>query len=198
MKNLLRAALVGALFAPAIQADAQQLTRAQAGQVAVAQCYAHCTEVAYGDQIAALRFTLDALEGEWDALNVLLEGCVVVQNNAIAGDMCKAGCFDIEHAYGVRTGRIRSRFGRALNEYVRDVRTAGLWTAWNRYPEPGTDAFVQACARFWEIQTRKNTAAVKSWEKLSPMSDEEFKARRQEVIENERYPEPLPAWEDWD
>ena len=127
-----------------------------------------------------------------------LTACVVVQDNAIAGDMCKAGCADIEAAYGVRTSHIRARFGRVLNQYVRDVKTAGLWTAWNRYPEPGTDAFTRACSKYWEIQNRKSVAAAQSWEKLEPMSDAELEAKRQEVIENEHHPEPPPVWEGWD
>ena len=198
MKHLLRAALIGALLVSSGQTVAQQLTKAQAGRIAVAQCYTNCTALPYSQSREAARLALDVNAGEWSLENSAFVACQISQNDAIAGDMCRAGCVDIEAAYGYRSSHIRTRFHRWLNEFLRDVRTARLWTAWNRYPQPGTDAFIQACARYLQILQSKNAQVVQGMQDVKPLSEAELRAKREDVIANEYVPEPPPAWESLD
>ena len=198
MKYLLRAALVGALLIPAFQVAAQSLTKAQAGRVAVAQCYTKCVEAPYLQSRQGARLALDSNDGEWSLENTALVLCTLSQGDAIAGDMCLAGCRDIEAAYGYRSSHIRTRFHRWFNEFLRDVKTAGLWTAWNRYPRGGSRSFVNACARYIQILGSRSASVAEQMKDVKPLSEEELHAKREEVIANEHYPEPPPVWEGLD
>ena len=179
---------------------AAQLNRAQAGRVEVAKCYQTCTLGSGQDSAADLtRLILDALDGEWnisDAQLALL-GCGLFQSGAIGLEACRAGCTDIEAAYNVRESHVRSRFYRLFNEVVRPMKTSGLWTAWNRYPQSGTDAFARACARYLQITGQFNTRNAAAMLTVEPLSVEEISAKRQEVIESEHRPEPPPFYESW-
>ena len=191
--------VAGVLFLVAIgAAEAQQrsnLTRAQEGRVEIAKCYARCMS---GWQRAdAARLTLDALDGEWSTAAFQYTACLLAQADAQRAEACRSGCTDIETAYGVRSSYIRTRYHWALNAHLRDVRAAGLWTAWNRFPADGSDAFIRACARYIQAATTRNEAAVKKLEAVEPTSPSELKARRQEVIESEYRPE-LPPFDDFE
>lgn len=169
--NPSRILLAGLLLATTSVLEAQSLTRAQAGRVAVAQCYAHCLELSYNQTMQSARFVLDALAGEWTAQNVLSTTCTLVQTNAQMGDMCVAGCMDIEASYRVRLSHIRTRFHRILNESLRDLRTSGLWSAWNRYPEVGTAAFDRACVRYAQIVSARSAQTAQAMKETKPLDE---------------------------
>ena len=114
--------------------------------------------------------------------------------------MCRAGCLDIEAAYGWRSSHIRTRFSYLYNSFVRDVRTAGLWNQWNNFPEPGTDRFARACARYAQILQTRSSQIKKIVEQTEPWSPEVLHDKRLQVMEAEVVPEP-PRYDDpdfWD
>lgn len=186
------------LFAAALMAGsvhAQGLTRSEAGRVAVAQCYAQCLS---GEGAAELfRIYLDAFDGRWTQATVQYVNCLSLQTAAIGVDACRAGCLDIETAYKVKSSHIRTRYLRLMNETLRVARTSGLWSAWNRYPDPNSDAFVRACARLGDVVVQARAQASKL-EAIEPESPAALKARRQAVIANEYQPEPPFELEPWD
>ena len=188
------------LLAASWPLEAQNLSRAQAGRVAAAQCYQSCIAMDYGQSSSNYRITLDALDGEWTETNVLLLVCRSRQYDAQMFDACRASCIDIEKAYGYTGGWIRTRVLYLLNDFLREVKAAGLWNSWNRYPASGTAAFARACVRYHLILNTKQASAAAFYENAEPVSASELQSRRQEVIENEYRPEPPPFddIEDWE
>ncbi|MDD9981672.1 MAG: hypothetical protein OXU81_10000 [Gammaproteobacteria bacterium] len=195
--------VAGTLFLFAIgAAEAQQrsnLTRAQEGRAEVAKCYARC--LAAAEPMTQVRIALDALDGEWSTAVLRYVVCENDQVIAQRQDACSSGCRDIEVSYGVRSSYIRTRYYWHLNRALRDLRTSGLWNAWNRFPDPGTDAFIRACARYAQITTSSRATAARKLEEVEPVDLSELTARRQRVIESEYRPEPPPfddidLWED--
>ena len=182
--------LAGALLAGSLTVEAQGLTRAQAGRVAVAQCYARCTELAYNQIQLEARLVLDGEDGEWSSTNYALVRCRLAQIDAIAADACRAGCVDIETAYGVRSSHVRTRYHWLLNRFLRDMRTSGLWSQWNRFPEENTPQFGRACARYVQVINARNARVAQGMEGVEPSSEAVLQLRRQEVIENEYVPDP--------
>ena len=147
------------------------------------------------------RIALDALDGEWSTTVVQYVVCQLDQAIARRQDACRAGCIDIEASYGVRSSHIRTRYYWHLNKFLRDIRASGLWTAWNRFPEQGTDAFIRACARYTQITTSRRVAAAQKLNDMEPEDANILKTRLQEVIESEYRPDPPPIddlelWED--
>ncbi|MDD9979765.1 MAG: hypothetical protein OXU81_00125 [Gammaproteobacteria bacterium] len=174
-------------------AEAQQqsnLTRAQEGRVEIAKCYARC--ISGWERAQGTRIVLDAIDGEWSEAAIQYTSCLLAQTDAIRAEACRSGCQDIEAAYNYRSSHIRTRFHWALNAHLRKVRAAGLWTAWNRYPADGSDAFIRACARYVQALSNRAETAAKKLRAVEPMSPSEFEARRQKVIEEEYQPEPPP------
>lgn len=202
MKKHLTTLLLTAALAASTAAPAQQrsnLTRAQEGRVEVAKCYARCLEEA--EPATAIWIALDALDGAWSTATVGYVACLEAQDTAQRQDACRSGCVDIETSYGVRSSHIRTRYLWFFNAHIREVRVAGLWNAWNRFPDPGSDAFIRACARYVQATTSSRATAARKLEEVEPMNPSEFEARRQKVIESEYRPEPPPfddfgLWED--
>ena len=188
------ALVAGTLFLISLgTAEAQQrsnLTRTQEGRAEVAKCYARCLTSA--EPMTQTRIALDALDGEWSTATFRYVACLNDQAAAQRQDACSSGCRDIEVAYGVRSSYIRTRYYWHLNRSLRSVRAAGLWTAWNRFPNPGSDAFIRACARYTQAARSHVETAARKLAEVEPMNPSEFEARRQKVIENEYRPEPLP------
>ena len=182
----------------ATSAEAQPLARAEVGRVAVAQCYARCNEPYHNQLIQIGRLSLDSTKwpGDWDDANVIYTVCQIQQQRARLGDMCRAGCLDIEAAYGVRKGHIRARFHREFNEFLRNIRASGLWTQWNQYPRSGTPEFTQACARHHEIVTARSSEFARQLQDVEPMGDAAMRARLEEVMANEHHPEPPAPWDE--
>ena len=173
--------------------EAQQLTRSQAGRVAVAQCYARCTEMVYAQVPARARFVLDGLDGEWNLAEFLLAACVVVQSDVQALDMCRAGCLDIEAAYGWRSSHIRSRFSAAYNAAVRDARAAGLWNQWNDFPDVDSERFARGCARYFKTTSSRSKRFDQIREdEVGSLSQEILRERRQQIRESEIILDPPP------
>ena len=79
--------------------------------------------------------------------------CVNVQAGAQALDACRAGCADIEAAYGVRSSYIRTRFHYFANAAFWEARASGLWTACSRFPAIDSDAFLRASEPVNDIET---------------------------------------------
>ena len=198
MRHITALLLLGALALPV---SGQHLSRQQAGRVAVAQCYAQCTEMAYAQIPARARLTLDGLAGEWNYAEFLLAVCVVIQSDVQALDMCRAGCLDIEAAYEWRSSHIRSRFVAAYNATVRDARVAGLWNQWNDFPDTDSDRFARACARYFEAAaSRSKQFAQVREDEVDSLSQEDLKEKRQQVMESEVVPDPPPLYDPdfWD
>ena len=159
---LLAAALV------ATGAYAQNLTKAQEGRVAVANCYGSCgagpaTVFANGVALKYLDFQLGGIGvGEYaelenltaSAIATLTEAyenaaCLAIQESAREIDRCRARCVDLERAYDVTSAFARTRF---LEEYSNDKLrqdTNGLWVDYRNSPDPGTQAFDTACRSYF-------------------------------------------------
>ena len=187
--------LAGMLSLSAIGvAEAQQrsnLNRAQEGRVAVAQCYTRCLEMEYEQIFDEARLALDGLARRWNATTFSLVACSLAQTNAIASEMCRAGCTDIEIAYSVRSSHIRTRYHWFLNRQLREARASGLWSAWNRFPELGTNEFARACSRYLDSDKSLRSNFERTMESIEPESEAALKARL-EAVREEEYEPPLP------
>ena len=186
---------IGALLLVTSTLEAQQrsnLTRAQEGRAEVAKCYARCLTSA--EPMTEARIALDALDGEWSRATGQYVSCQLAQVSAQRQDACSAGCKDIEASYGVRSSYIRTRYYWHLNLLLRGVRASGLWTAWNRFPEQGSDAFIRACNRYIQAAANRRAVAARKLEAMEPLDLSDLAAKRQEVIANEYVPEPPPVW----
>ena len=179
------------IVSTASQAQQRNLTRAQEGRVEVAKCYARCLKSA--EPMTYVRIALDALDGKWSTSTFQYVACLNDQTVAQRQDACRSGCVDIEATYGVRSSYIRTRYLWHFNSHIREVRAAGLWNAWNRFPEPGSDAFIRACARYIQSQQTRSATAARKLESVEPENVSVLKARRQEVIADEYRPELPPA-----
>ena len=162
----------------------------------MAQCYTNCMS---GWQRAdTARLALDALDGEWSDVAVQYVGCLLAQIDAVRADACRSGCVDIEIAYGVRSSYIRTRFMWALNKHLRDGPHRPSMDGMEPLSTIRHRRFHQACARYIQILESKNAQVVQGMQDVKPLSEAELRVKREEVIANEHYPEPPPAWESWD
>lgn len=174
-----------------LPAAGQNLTRAQEGRVAVAKCYGSCLDG--GGQIAAARFVLDGLDGEWPYGDFLVAACVMLQAGAQSADACRATCLDIEAAYGYRSGHVRARFNRLYQDAIREVRASGLWKGWNNYPRAGTAAFDRACVRHFQAAASAASKMAETHAEEAPDFDPEaMQQRLREVLESEVHIDPPP------
>ena len=133
-----------AVAAPAWSAN---LSKAQEGRAEIAKCYRHCMESGAEYELKSidtvLRFSdVTGIPGTLEDL------CFAAQSTMIYTDACKAECYDIEQAYGVSRSAARTRFLRQYADLKSGLARAGLWVAWNKYPEYGTQAFTTACNRY--------------------------------------------------
>ena len=184
--------LTATMLSSIAEAQSRNLTRAQEGRVEVAKCYARCLEAV--EPMTYARIVLDALDDEWSTEAFQYVSCVTDQAAAQRQDACRAGCMDLEVSYGVRSSHIRTRYHWHLNRFLREVRTAGLWTAWNRFPEPGTDGFIRACARYVQSAVARAAAAAEKLRLVEPESTSTLEARRKQVVADEYRPDaPAPS-----
>ena len=155
----LATALVGLL---AFAANAQNLTKAEEGRVAIASCYANCmargermglaavarldrlTDLALSPQVGALSQSQQAALFEIEEENF----CLLAQEHVRNAEACHVGCVDLEVAYDVRSSHARNRFNQALQDDMAALRDAGLWTNYRNSPDPGTAAFSRACQAY--------------------------------------------------
>lgn len=144
--------------------EAQTLSRAEAGRVAVANCYATCMDRAQTTSLALYarvdRITDLVISDEYFELDdnsqaqvVRLEEdaiCALAQDHVRALDGCYNACTDIERAYGSPSALARGRF-RHLFIAERDaLRAVGLWgSSYTNAPTSGA-AFDAACGRYWD------------------------------------------------
>ena len=147
----------------AFQASAQNLTKAEEGRVAIANCYATC--MARGERLALaglarldrlVDLTLNpqflALDAEDRAALVVDEReliCLLAQEDVRNADACQTGCVDLEVAYDFRRSNARERFNQALRDAKADLSDSGLWVNYRNSPDPGTDAFSAACDEYF-------------------------------------------------
>ena len=159
--------LAGTLLATG--AHAQNLTKAQEGRVAVANCYGSCGAgpATVFEQEITLKY-LDVLLGTFGvgeyaelenqtastraALIEAYEGaaCVAVQESAREIDRCRARCVDLERAYGISSAYARTRFLEQYSNTKLRRDTNGLWVDYRNSPDPDTQAFDTACRRFFD------------------------------------------------
>ena len=158
MKRLTVAALVAAL---AVQATAQQLTRAQAGREAVGNCYSNCMRAAIENEanltrqsnhLVDTRYNIGLPPESAQRFEELL-WCVAANSHGTLIDTCNAGCMDLETVYGVRASNARQRFKTYLSAELAALREYGLWGSSYR----DTVDVESACLRIFE---RTATAAV--------------------------------------
>lgn len=159
--HLLATALLATVAAPAA---AQNVSRAEEGRAAAAQCYGTCVDRAQTTSLAlyqrADRLTDLVISDEYFELNDESQGnlvrleedaiCALAQDHVRALDACNAACTDVERAYGSPSSLARSRF-REIYYAERDaLRAVGLWgTSYRDLPAAGA-AFNAACGRYWE------------------------------------------------
>ena len=162
-RHLLAPALALAML-PAASIEAQTLSRAEAGRVAVANCYATCMDRAQTTSLALYarvdRITDLVISDEYFELDddsqaqvVRLEEdaiCALAQDHVRALDGCYNACTDVERAYGSPSALARGRF-RHLFIAERDaLRAVGLWgSSYADAPTSGA-AFDAACRRYWD------------------------------------------------
>lgn len=161
--RLLLAPALALATLPALPVDAQTLSRAEAGRVAVANCYATCMDRAQTTSLALYarvdRITDLLISDEYFELDddsqaqvVRLEEdaiCALAQDHVRALDGCYNACTDVERAYGSPSALARGRF-RHLFIAERDaLRAVGLWgSSYANAPTSGA-AFNAACDRYW-------------------------------------------------
>ena len=150
--------LFGGLFTASIAAE--ELSHQEQGRIAVSQCYAACTDGWYESWVEATD------KAEWavnvvasDGFRYLSRGDQVafvkaarnllcLETNVLVRrlDACRAGCIDIEVAYGeVPTSYIRNRFSRMYTKARDNARRLGLWDEY--YRDVNVEA---ACERAYE------------------------------------------------
>ena len=78
--------------------------------------------------------------------------CSAAQTNARILDGCRAGCQDIERAYGVRRSEARKRFLHLFDATLQPLIDSGLWVDYASSPTPDTPAFDTACGLYLHDQ----------------------------------------------
>lgn len=152
----------------ATNTHAQNLTRAQEGRVAVANCYGSCATgpatvfyqeislkyldvllgtVGIGEYAELENQTASTRAGLVDAYESA--ACVAVQESAREIDRCRARCVDLERAYDVSSAYARTRFLEQYSNTKLRRDTNGLWVDYRNSPDPDTQAFDTACRRFF-------------------------------------------------
>lgn len=152
-----------ALALTTLVASAETLTQAQAGRVAIAQCYATCADRATRTSLALYervdRLSDLLISDEYFALTdasqdavVKLEEtaiCALAQDHVRGMDACHVSCVDVELVYGESTSHARTRFLHTLNAERDALREVGLWHGHAHSPASGP-RFDSACDRYWQ------------------------------------------------
>ncbi len=161
MSRFLAVALAIALATPV---SAQELSRDQAGRVALGQCFNDCATEAGKIEVDLVDHWMDLYwdnwresdswtSAEWERFyDQWLElGCFYSQESTFSRFSCRQGCADIERAFGTSASSGRNVFVHELNVSIRQLRDAGLWTSnWRDRPRFGTGEFSDACATLLE------------------------------------------------
>ena len=137
--------------------SAQNLTKAEEGKVAIANCYAECSRQAH-DSVRWTRFEASFNLGPYADKERRLRACIEYQEHIRVMDTCDKSCLDIVEAYGVKTSHARTRFQRSFVYQRAPLQQAGLWVDYKNSPiliGDDPDAFALACNRFADI--------VKDW-----------------------------------
>ena len=130
------------VFLTAPQALAQDaLTKIEEGQLAISQCYSECSQrhleyvsvIVMGEESTGHRGYCWAEQGILQSL-----------------DTCKAGCTEMESAFGTTTSNARDRFLSIYNDLVGYLEPHGLWKTTGDQLRHGTDAFKDACRSLFE------------------------------------------------
>ena len=160
----MKAPLIAAAVAlSAFATPAENLTKRQEGRVAVAQCYATCTDRSQRTALALYarvdRMSDLLISDEYFALTDASQDsvvrfeetaiCALAQDHVRGMDACHVGCVDVEFAYGVNTSHARGRFLHVLNAERGALQDVGLWNGHARSPASGP-RFDAACDRYWE------------------------------------------------
>ena len=161
MSRLVAVALAIAL---ATSVSAQDLSREQAGRVALGQCFNDCATEAGKIEVDLVDHWMDLYwdnwrdsgswtsaqwEGFYDEWREL--GCFYLQESTFTRYSCRQGCADIERAFGTSVSSARNVFVHELNVSIRALRDAGFWTSnWRDRPRLGTSEFSDACTTYVE------------------------------------------------
>lgn len=155
--------IVAALALAAFATPAENLTKSQAGRVAVGQCYATCMDRSQRTALALYarvdRLSDLLISDEYFALTDASQDAVVqVEETAICAlaqdhvrgmDACQVGCVDVEFAYGVSNSHARTRFLHVLNAERGALQEVRLWNGHAHSPASGP-RFDAACDQYWE------------------------------------------------
>ena len=162
MKTLVFCTIAALFSAPAW---AQSLTKTEAGNIALSQCYTGCMgliERLASDSGEYMRWLFDtalfagdsyAISG--DEYEVFLETlepfvCSSLQAEIRLTEACRAGCIDLETIYPNSSTHVRSRFLSVYTPARDEIAATGLWVSYANSPEIGTAQFETACDKFWE------------------------------------------------
>ena len=128
-----------AILLTSSQTHAQEsLTKEEEGQLAVSQCYSECS----ARYLQLIRHTSLLGETAWGEDHCETGPIILDSLNA-----CKAGCADVESAFGTTTSTARERFLSIYNDLVDHYSPSGLWNENGTHPEPGTTEFETACVQ---------------------------------------------------
>ena len=128
------------MFGP--QALAQDaLTKIEEGQLAISQCYSECSQ----RHLEYVSVIVMGEESIGDRGNCWAEHGILQSL-----DTCKAGCTEMESAFGTTTSNARDRFLSIYNDLVGYLEPYGLWKTTGDQLRHGTDAFRDACRSLFE------------------------------------------------
>lgn len=138
---------LGVLLAMAAGAQTDEnrdLTKAEKGREAIANCYSGCmaeaTRNAFRLRAETPTFAL------FDDGALLL--CSAVQENLRAIDGCRAECVDLEIVYGVASSLARNRFLEKYSNAKLREEAGDLWVDYRNSPDDDTPEFSDACNRW--------------------------------------------------
>ena len=128
------------MFGP--QALAQDaLTKIEEGQMAISQCYSEYSQ-------RHLEYVSVIVMGEESIGD---RGYCWAEHGILQSlDTCKAGCTEMESAFGTTTSNARDRFLSVYNGPVGYLEPCGLWKTTGDQLRHGTDAFKDACRSLFE------------------------------------------------
>ena len=165
MKTLLSIFLLAAVLPQ--WANAQILTKAEQGRIAVAQCYSSCMDrldrsgkYAF-DYMQQFLLHVDSLDyrllseddKESANSNAIENACELAVSSVRIANACYGECLDVEAVYGEQQSHAKDRF-LFVYENDRDIlRQAGLWKDYNNSPDSIEDPeeWVKACFNLLDI-----------------------------------------------
>ena len=117
------------------------LTKIEEGQLAISQCYFECSQ-------RHLEYASTIMMGEESTGH---RGYCWAEHGILQSlDICKAGCTEMESAFGTTTSDARDRFLSIYNDLVGYLEPHGLWNTTGDQPRQGTEEFKDACRSLFE------------------------------------------------